>query len=201
MPIKRWNGSSWTTLYYDPSTTDVANTLVLRDTNGLYTAPSATKLATVRTINGVNFDGTSNITITAVPDNTSVTKAKLSTTSGEIAGAWATQAVTLTNITLSGATSTCRSQTIGKLFHVSWYLSGGTPTATAASTISITLTGVTFAPQVQVCVYQGPLGTPCYAKTTASGSVITMHPGLNQNNFTAGASITGITLNGAFELS
>jgi hypothetical protein len=130
-----------------------------------------------------------------------ITTAKLSTTAGEIAGAFATQAHTNANITLGGATSTCRSLIVGKVIYLTWFLSGGTPTATAAAATTITLTGVTFNNSVQVCVYQGPLGVPAYAKTTASSGVITIYSGMNQTNYSAGASITGISINAVFELA
>jgi hypothetical protein len=130
-----------------------------------------------------------------------VTNASLDTTAGQPGGAFATQAHTNANITLGGATSTCRSLIVGKRIYVTWFLSGGTPTASANVATTITLTGVTFSNSVQVCVYQGPLGVPAYAKTTASSGVITIYSGMNQTNYALGASITGITLNAVFELA
>jgi hypothetical protein len=130
-----------------------------------------------------------------------VTKASLDTTAGEPGGAWATQAHTLANITLGGATSVCRSLTIGKTIYVTWYLTGGTPSITANAATTITLTGVTFGPQTQGFVYNGALGVPAYGRTTASSGIITIFVGLNQTNYTAGNVITSASLTGVFELA
>jgi len=67
---------------------DSADTLVLRDASGDFeannvyadlvgNAATATKLATARTINGESFDGSANITLTAVPDTGSVVDASV----------------------------------------------------------------------------------------------------------------------------
>jgi hypothetical protein len=67
---------------------DSANTLVQRDASGNFeanqitaelvgNAATATKLATARTINGESFDGTANITLTAVPNASSVVDASV----------------------------------------------------------------------------------------------------------------------------
>jgi len=50
-------------------TTSTANTLVLRDTSGNNNADTAAKLTTPRKINGVNFDGTSDIVIASAAAN------------------------------------------------------------------------------------------------------------------------------------
>jgi hypothetical protein len=67
---------------------DSANTLVRRDASGDFEAnqitaelvgnsATATKLATARTINGESFDGSANITLTAVPNASSVVDASV----------------------------------------------------------------------------------------------------------------------------
>lgn len=84
--------SSWARFYKttDASSTNTNNALVLRDASGNFSAGSitaslngnastATKLATARTINGVSFDGSANIT---VADST-----KLPTAGGTMTGA------------------------------------------------------------------------------------------------------------------
>ena len=64
----------------DATNINTANMIVKRDSNGNFSAgtitatlsgnaSSATKLATAKTINGVPFDGTNNITITAAPNS------------------------------------------------------------------------------------------------------------------------------------
>jgi hypothetical protein len=59
MPIKRWNGATWTILYPDPSTTNVNNTLVQRGESGeiaagQITGTSLTSSGTL-TVNGTTF--------------------------------------------------------------------------------------------------------------------------------------------------
>ncbi len=79
------SGSDYDTLLertwsVDASTTNTANKVVARDSSGNFAAgtitaslngnaATATKFQTARTINGVNFDGTANITITATDPN------------------------------------------------------------------------------------------------------------------------------------
>ncbi|WP_316820730.1 hypothetical protein [Pedobacter gandavensis] len=55
------------------TTASTANTIVKRDGTGGFNATTATKLITPRTINGVAFDGSANITITAAPVATDLT--------------------------------------------------------------------------------------------------------------------------------
>lgn len=124
-----------------------------------------------------------------------------STTAGQLGGAWATQAVTLGNITLGGATSVARSLIVGKTLHFAWYLSGGTPTATAAAATTVTITGITAAAQSQATIYTGPLGVPAHARLAGGSNVITLWSGMNQTNYGAGASIAGIALTAVFELA
>jgi len=72
-----FNGSSATTWAVDATSGNVVNKIVARDSSGNFSAntitatlsgnaSTATKLQTARTINGQNFDGTANISITAV---------------------------------------------------------------------------------------------------------------------------------------
>jgi len=79
-----YDGNTLTTWNVDATNTNTANKIVARDANGNFSAGTitanlagnantATSLATSRTINGVSFDGTQNITVTA-QDPDSVTK-------------------------------------------------------------------------------------------------------------------------------
>jgi hypothetical protein len=87
--VASFNSSIPVTISVDATTTNTANKIVARDANGNFSAGTitatlsgnitgnantATRLATPRTINGVNFDGTANITITA-SDSTKLAKA------------------------------------------------------------------------------------------------------------------------------
>ena len=76
-----FNGGAATTWSVDATTTNVAGKVVARDTSGNFSAgtitaslsgnaSTATKLQTSRTINGVSFNGTSNIVITSNTPNT-----------------------------------------------------------------------------------------------------------------------------------
>lgn len=86
--VSTFNGTAGVTVSVDAVSTNTANKIVVRDSSGNFSAGTitanitgnvtgnagtATRLATARTINGVNFDGTANITITA-PDTTKVAK-------------------------------------------------------------------------------------------------------------------------------
>ena len=85
------------------TTASTANTIVKRDNSGNFNATTATKLAAPRTINGVSFDGSANITIpgTPVPTDLSYTVGPINGTlqSSTAAGA----AVTITGATASAA--------------------------------------------------------------------------------------------------
>jgi len=75
-----FNGSAATTWAVDANSANVVNKIVARDSSGNFSAntitatlsgnaSTATKLQTARTINGQSFDGTANISITAVNPN------------------------------------------------------------------------------------------------------------------------------------
>lgn len=83
-----YDGFVNTTISVDATPNNTANKVVARDASGNFTAgtvtanlignvtgnsSTATRLATARTINGVSFDGTSNITVTAI-DSTKIAK-------------------------------------------------------------------------------------------------------------------------------
>lgn len=67
--VLRWNGTKW--INYTLSKADVGLNLVDNTADSAKKVLSATKLATARTINGVSFDGTANIT---TYDSTKVAK-------------------------------------------------------------------------------------------------------------------------------
>lgn len=82
--VSNFNSSVPVTISVDATSTNTASKVVARDSSGNFSAgtitanltgdvsgnaASATQLATARTINGVAFDGTSNITITATDPN------------------------------------------------------------------------------------------------------------------------------------
>ena len=88
-PVNAFDSSVPVTISVDATTTNTASKIVVRDSNGNFSAgtitanltgdvsgnaTTATRLQTARTINGVSFDGTANITITAT-DATKVAKA------------------------------------------------------------------------------------------------------------------------------
>lgn len=88
-PVSAFNSSSPVTISVDATSTNTASKVVVRDSNGDFAAgtitanltgnvsgnaTTATRLQTARTINGVPFDGTANISISAT-DATKVAKA------------------------------------------------------------------------------------------------------------------------------
>ena len=105
-----FNGSLTTTWAVDASTTNVANKVVARDSQGNFSAgtitaalvgnaTTATQLQTGRNINGVLFDGTQNIVITA-DTNSSLSPGSYiigSSFNGSVARAWSVDA-TITNV-------------------------------------------------------------------------------------------------------
>lgn len=99
---------------------------------------------------------------------------------------------TFGNVTTGAGTG--RYVRIGKLGFLSLGITAGT--ATAAGAITLTLpTGWTTAPVIQVmpCRNGNPLAA---ASVAASGTVVTVYTDAAANNFTLGASVTGIRLNG-----
>ena len=134
-------------------TTNTANTVVARDASGNFSAniitanltgnsATATKLATLRTINGVGFDGTANITIedsTKLPlAGGTLTGPLLGTSFNGITGLSSTTPV------LAGAATVGVSTTVARADHVhpaQTTITGNAGTATALQTgrtISIT---------------------------------------------------------------
>ena len=83
------------------TTASTANTIVKRDGTGSFNATTATKLSTARTINGVNFDGSANITIPGTPVPTDLTY-----TVGAINGTLQSSTAAGAGATITGATTT-----------------------------------------------------------------------------------------------
>ena len=100
-----YNGGIATTWSVDATSNNTANKVVARDASGNFSAgtitanlsgnsTTATKLQTARTINGVSFDGTTNITITASTPNLLTRGSYLtgSNFNGDSATTWAVDA-------------------------------------------------------------------------------------------------------------
>lgn len=102
-----FNGSLATTWAVDATTTNTANKIVARDASGNFSAgtitaalsgnaTTATTLATARTINGVSFNGSANITITAANPSALTNGSYLTGSAYDGSGAvtWAVDATT-----------------------------------------------------------------------------------------------------------
>lgn len=109
------------------------------------TATTATRLATARTINGVSFDGSANITLPATADSTKVNTSTQVLTSGSLTGGGALTG----NLTLSlmgdaaspGNSMYYGTNASGTKGYYAVPSGGGTPVATTTSTGTITLAG------------------------------------------------------------
>lgn len=102
-----YNGSSAVTIAADASSTNTASKLVARDSSGNFAAgtitaslsgnaSTATKLATARTINGVSFDGSADISITSSLSNALTIGGGLSLSSGTTFDGSAARTLSLT---------------------------------------------------------------------------------------------------------
>lgn len=116
-----YNGSATTTWAVDATTTNTAGKVVARDGSGNFSAgtitaalsgnaTTATTLQTARTINGVSFNGSANITVTANTTNALTIGTGLSGTSFNGSGA-VTIAIDSTVVTLTG-TQTLTNKTL-----------------------------------------------------------------------------------------
>lgn len=134
-----FNNTGNVTIATDATNANTASTIVARDASGNFVASAitaalvgnastATALQTPRTIGGVSFDGTANITVASATGGFAVTGAALTAAAGLTvsAGATSLQSVSATTGTLSGL----------------WTFDAG---ATIASGQTITLTGATVA--------------------------------------------------------
>ncbi len=94
-----------TNLYFSPSTT--RKTIAFTDGNITGNAATATALATARTINGVSFDGTANITVAAAAGTLTGTTMASNVVSSSLTSVGTLSSLTVgsTGITLTGATS------------------------------------------------------------------------------------------------
>ena len=151
------------------------------NTSGL--AGTATALATARTINGVAFDGTSNITVTAAAGTLSgntlaagVTASSL-TSVGTLRSLGVTGTVTLTGATIAGAPTWNSTQTLNT--------SGNAGTATALETAR-TINGVSFD------------GTDNITVTAAAGTLTgtTLASGVTASSLTSVGTLTSLGVSG-----
>jgi hypothetical protein len=142
-----------------------------------------------------------NAVTTAKINNGAVTTAKLSTTTGEIAGAWNadTTAVGFTNVT--GGNLTRRWLVVGKtLYFRMWFTAG---TATANGTVDVTLPGGLSVPTTRAQFYNGANGATLVSVYTPTGSstIVRFTSSAASASFTAGASLTSLSVNGVAELA
>lgn len=126
-----------------------------------------------------------------------ITTARLSTTTGEIAGAWTTYTPTFTNVT--GGAATARYRRVGKTLHFRVDFTAGTATAAGAVTAS-------FGPAANsVAVAQLALGLNTTQVVTvivsASTQFATIYASDNAANFGAGAALSGVLVQGTIELA
>ena len=118
--------------------TGTAATVVMHNGSGVPTATAVTGDITINAT-GVTAIGTGVIVDADIAAGAAITKAKLSTTAGELGGAWVSAAMTFGNVT-SGV-GTCFIMVMGKTLHFRAAVTAGT--ATAAGNASFTIAGVT----------------------------------------------------------
>jgi hypothetical protein len=156
---------------------DSADTLVRRDASGDFeanqitaelvgNAATATKLATARTINGESFDGTANITLTAVPNAGSVVDASVASNA----------AIALSKL----AAVTAGQVVMGNVSNVAT-VTEITGDATLASTGVLTLSnsGVSAATVNDSVTAITPITIDAKGRITGTGSAVTITPSYN----------------------
>jgi hypothetical protein len=126
-----------------------------------------------------------------------ITTARLSTTTGNIAGTWTTYTPTFTNVT--GGAATARYMRVGKTLHFRVDFTAGTATAAGAVTAS-------FGPAANsAAVAQLALGLNTTQVVTvivsASTQFATIYASDNAANFGAGAALSGVLVQGTIELA
>jgi hypothetical protein len=141
-------------------------------------AATATKLATARTINGVSFDGTANITLPLIPwcPEADICQGTLVTGYNDLPGGFAVEpGINATGVTLQAVW--IRMGTIGATFAASSVFDVYVGTATTQGTLAISITMAAAATN-QIAT----LGTPV---SMSANAVVRI------NCSTAGASVTG----------
>lgn len=182
-----FNGSLATTWAVDATTTNTANKIVARDASGNFSAgtitaalsgnaTTATTLATARTINGVSFNGSANITITAANPSALTNGSYLTGSAYDGSGAvtWAVDATTTNTGNKIVVRDTSGNFSAGT---ITANLTGNASTATTFQTAR-TINGISF---------NGSANITVTADTTNA---------LTFNNGGAGA-ISGSTFNGS----
>jgi hypothetical protein len=161
---------------YVEASTSTANTTVLRDGSANFAAgtitaaltgnaSTATALQTARAINGVNFDGTDAITVTAAAGTLSG-----ATLAAGVTGSSLTSVGTLANLTVTNPIS-------GSVTGSSASTTGNAATATALQTAR-TINGTSFN------------GTANITVTAATPNALTLGTGLTGTSFTGSAAVT-----------
>ena len=183
-----YNGSANVTTTVDATTTNTASKVVARDASGDFSAgtitatlsgnaSTATALQTARTINGVSFDGTANITVTAA--------------AGTLTGSTLASGVTASSLTSVGtlANLTVTNPITGSVTGSSGSTTGNAATATALQTAR-TINGVSFD------------GTANITVTADAGTLTgsTLASGVTASSLTSVGTLTGLTVSGASPL-
>jgi hypothetical protein len=158
-----------------------ASAIVARDINGDFSAgtitatlsgnaATATKLAATKTINGTDFDGSANITVTA--DATTLTGTSLKST---VTGSSLTSVGTLTDLTVTNAIAGSVTGTAANVTGTVAVANGGTGTSTASPNV----------------VFAGPTSGSTTAAPSFRALVAADLPTLNQNTSGTAANVTG----------
>jgi len=179
--------------------TGTVATVVMHNGSGVPTATAVSGDITIGAT-GVAAIGTGVIVDADIAAGAAITKAKLSTTAGELGGAWVSQAITFTNIT--GGAGTCFIMLMGKTLHFRLEMTAGT--VTAGGLVTISLTGVTFKTgTVQpISAYGLVFSVSQIAKANANGGtsgLVFARDGVGAN-WTAADTVTGIKANGVVEI-
>lgn len=130
-----------------------------------------------------------------------IVKADLSTATGEIAGAWSSDTVNTGFTNVTGGNASRRWLIIGKTMHFRvWFTAG---TATAASFVEVPFPASASMQTARATFYNAANGTTVVSAftPTASPTRVRITNSTAAANFTAGATLVNVQVNGTLEIS
>lgn len=130
-----------------------------------------------------------------------IVNADLSTTTGEIAGAWSSDTVTSGFTNVSSGNASRRWLIIGKTMHFRMWFTAGT--ATAASFVAIPLPASASMQSARATFYNAANGTTVVSSFTPVGTptLVRVTNSTAAANFTAGATLVNVQVNGTLEIA
>lgn len=177
---------------------NIAHTKLANITAGSVLMGNASNVPTATALTGdvtVNSSGVTAISAGAV------VKADLSTTTGEIAGAWSSDTVNTGFTNVTGGNASRRWLIIGKTMHFRMWFTAGT--ATAASFVEIPLPASASMQNARATFYNAANGTTVVSSFTPAGTptLVRVTNSTAAGNFTAGATLVNLQVNGTLEIA